>query len=1668
MCRRLSCYLISFMMFVLVSACSDEPQPKEVKKEQVQNNITSTSSSIAVESVSYENHLPFKLLDISEQMYGDVNAIAVKFSQPLKPGQEFANLIQTQPQLSDPVLSKDARTLFFTGIESEQNYQIAVNQQILATQGQWLPEASEKTLKTRAMPATVNFEVNGAVMVPGKVDALPVMSVNVSEADLELYRVKPESMPRFFSEYSYLKEEWYSAVNMEQYLEHVYSMKLQLGEKRNQRYKNNIPLQDIPAVQQQGIYLAMIRQAGRLKFQDSTWFTLSSIGLQVREFSQQLYFIAQDIATGQTLANTEIRLLGYNGELLDAGTTDASGLWSRQSQWADNKEPQLVLALNNGQVTALQYHSAWVDLSAFELNKTPFQSIEHLILAPRNIYRPGELFSGAVLKRAHDGGLLGGDIKLKIHQPNGDVVTEQILSEQDIPGYYPLNYQLADNAPSGTWQLEVFSPESEQEIQWFDFLVEDFLPEKLRLEVEGGLDNIALFSANQLPELQITGEYLYGAPAAGNKLDSTISITAWHQSLESLADYYFGLPDKKVSHTVFSQPQRLNDEGKTVLKLTEQDFAWSKVSTPLKLSYSLSLFEQGGRAINRATSALYWPAKSFAGVKPGFDNHISAKNSEVFFDLIRANAQGESLSSGSIQLELHRIEENYFWSYTQQRGWFHELERKEYQIAEQQVALSENEPARVTLPVEWGKYRLELVDQVSGTRTVYPFQAGESWFNEWMASDQLARPDRVNLALNKDAYLPGDEVTVRLNAPTEGRALILLETDRVLFSQEVVLQDKKATFTFKVPEHLGRHDAYISAFVIAPTDDNDKFRKRSAGFAHLPLDRSARQLNMVMGLPERLIPESENTLQVTVTDSDGNAFNGDAWISLAVVDSGILSVTGYTMPDPFEFFYSPRSYGASWRDMYADVAEQTLYKAAGVRWGGDGLLARGGQRPDVDVKLLSLFNEPVKVENGIANLEFDLPVFDGEVTLMATAFAGHSFGSEQQSVKVVSPVVVDLARPRFLAKGDQSQLMFELTNTSEQALEIEVVLSVSGAISTTALDAVSVSSQEAQISQESGTIQESERSQATKAVKVRLMPGKRHIVPVSVTADSIGQGHIQADITLTEADAIDAVSSETELSHKQLQRNWSVSVRSAVPAVYHSFMQVLGNGQSLAFPSDQLKGFQPDSVQAQLRVSNVLGLDKKRHLDFLHDYSYACLEQTTSKASTLLYQNDYSAFKAAMTRLAELQHENGGFGLWYNQSPEQRWLTVHATDLMLRLKKEGYLLPDGLLDTALNRVESYAYSYHSSRRNAYYEAAYRLYAAYILAKEGRISLGKVRGLIKDHLSYGNGALAGVLAGYALIYTGQQAEGRDLIVKALPQEREHYSGDYGSDIRDEALITALIFEEGAVRYLDKGSRALLEKKLRHLVIQVQQARYLSTQEHSALLRLAVQLEKRSAKAWKGTLAQSDQLTALQAKKELIVALDRAQLKDTHFIYRANNSQNENDQHKGVLYAYYNWTALPEGEPKSFDQGIAVRANYFKVQNNKALPLTEQDELQSGDLVLAHVNLRSHKDLADLLVSALLPAGLELENQQLKHAIKLEGITLEGQTVQTRAQLNYEAYLDDRYAAALELYKGEDADLYYLSRVVTPGQYQVPPILAESMYQPDIRGQGVALPMIMINP
>ena len=92
--------------------------------------------------------------------------------------------------------------------------------------------------------------------------------------------------------------------------------------------------------------------------------------------------------------------------------------------------------------------------------------------------------------------------------------------------------------------------------------------------------------------------------------------------------------------------------------------------------------------------------------------------------------------------------------------------------------------------------------------------------------------------------------------------------------------------------------------------------------------------------------------------------------------------------------------------------------------------------------------------------------------------------------------------------------------------------------------------------------------------------------------------------------------------------------------------------------------------------------------------------------------------------------------------------------------------------------------------------------------------------------------------------------------------------------------------------------------------------------------------------------------------------------------------------------------------------------------------------------------------------LLPAGFELENQNLASAVKMQDIQIQGKTVAQwleGSSIVHEEYRDDRYVAAIHLSR-KVSQVFYLARAVTPGRYTLPPTLIEDMYRPWLRAVG----------
>jgi hypothetical protein len=105
----------------------------------------------------------------------------------------------------------------------------------------------------------------------------------------------------------------------------------------------------------------------------------------------------------------------------------------------------------------------------------------------------------------------------------------------------------------------------------------------------------------------------------------------------------------------------------------------------------------------------------------------------------------------------------------------------------------------------------------------------------------------------------------------------------------------------------------------------------------------------------------------------------------------------------------------------------------------------------------------------------------------------------------------------------------------------------------------------------------------------------------------------------------------------------------------------------------------------------------------------------------------------------------------------------------------------------------------------------------------------------------------------------------------------------------------------------------------------------------------------------------------------------------------------------------------------------------------------------------------------LVVDRIPAGLEIENLNLVHGESLGAVTINNinpADAMLDSHIKHVEFRDDRFVAAVRLdaaygnrFGNRDygtLQLFYRARVVTPGQFTVPPLYAEDMYRPNIFG------------
>ena len=1574
-----------------------------------------------------------------DQHDGDL-AIALEFSRPLVSSQDFDALLVVKDAKGAVVkgswvLDDKGLVLRFPSVEAAKDYEVTLKAGLSAADGTRLGKDDTRKVHTGELDPAVGFASQGSVLPARESRGLPVVSINVPEVDVEFLRVSEKQLPKFFAEYQRggrrgswdLDSEYGDSTPLGKLAEPVYLNRFVLGGKPNERVLTYLPIQDIRELQDPGLYFAVMKRTGKFAGEfETAFFTVSDIGLHTRAYKDKLFVHTASLQDGSATGSVELKVLDARGEAVLAGKTDGNG----NALLNYTLDAGHVLVATRGKdVSMLPFNQPALDLSEFAVAGREQAWFDVFAWSGRDLYRPGETVRISALLRDNDGRPVpapkqggGQPVFLRLKQPDGKVFRETRL-QPGAQGYFSFEQAIPTEAPTGRWQVEFRTdPASKEAVQGMTLRVEEFLPERMKLDLDAAQP---VLKPGEALKLKATAAYLYGAPASGNRFTAKLAVAIEQHPLDQLPGYFFGDPTMEL-------PKDAKDIIDTTLPengVLQEDIvlpAEAKPRSPIAAIVSGSVYETGGRTVNRTLKRVLWPANALVGIRPLFDDKDGADaNANAGFEVVRVDAGGKPQPGKGLKATLVRELRDYHWNYDEDGGWDYDFTRR-FENKDTRTLDVGAGASKIDFPVEWGEYRLDVFDPATGLTTRYPFRAGWSWDDQNRGLD--ARPDKVKLALDRTGYKAGDTLKVTVTPPHAGKGLLMVESDRMLYVQAI---DAKPGSTFSIPvtKDWERHDVYVTALVFRGGSAPSKITPaRAVGVVHVPMDRRDRRVAVGLSVPKQMRPEQNLPVTVSVPELAGQL----AHVTVSAVDVGILNITRFPVPDANAQFFAQRRFGVDAYDIYGRVIESFEGGSAKIRFGGDMALSALPQakRPTSRVQTVDLFSGPVKLDGkGNARVALKVPDFNGTLRVSALVYSDTRYGNRDRETVVRAPIVAEASLPRVLAPGDRSTVTLDVQNFTGKAGVFKVTVNGEGPLD----------------------IGEGSRT-------TDLAVDAKRTLTFPVTAD---EGYTTAKVRV-----------RVEGNGFKVDRRYDVPVRAGWPAVLRSRTQVLDSLTPVEMGAGFADGLMPGSVTARMTVSALPPIPFASALKGALEYPYGCAEQTTSKGYAALELDDATAkmlgidgldakkrrerMEGAFGRLASMQVSNGHFSMWGDDDYVNPGLTPYIAEFLLDAREGGFAVPDAVLQKALTRLNEDLLAggaqFYGYDRRDHLKFANQAYAGYVLARVNRAPLGTLRALYDNERGKSLTGLPLVHLGIALSLQGDKTRGAKAIAEGFARtgDRPDYLGDYGTKLRDDALMIALVHER-------KLAKPEFDRRAISLGRELDARRnsgwlWLSTQEQVALARLGKALMVDQKKLVSGQWSIGGDAEAVAPVRLFGRSVDHAALaRGLRFVPEGSPP----------LYASLDVAGIPRSAPAPDNRQIGIERRYYTTDGKE----WKGGTLKEGEALIVRVGITANVAMPDALFTDLLPAGLEIENFNLGDAKQWAEVVVDGIAISDRgsaADVKHEEFRDDRYVAALKLDRGDTAKVFYLVRAVTPGTYTVPPSLVEDMYRPDIRGVGKASP------
>ncbi len=1458
---------------------------------------------------------------------------------------------------------------------------------------------------------SIAFSDDGRYLSPAGPLIVPLSTVNVEACDVKLARVLPENLVFFAMRQSNRYERSYSyarGADHERLTEPLATRARAVAGAPNRVASLRLDLREWLAEAPGGAYIvtASAKKAGVAE----KLVVVTDLGLAAKAHREGVFVWVTSLREGRPLSGVRVALLAENNRELAAGETDEDGV-ARLAARMDDPDaiPFLLVARRGADLSYLKLDGAALDTGA-PAGARPFLAAGHeaYVFTDRGIFRPGETLRVKAIVR--DRALAAPapfPVALRIIRPDGRLHREwpALLSDYGTAEWSEV---WPADLPLGRYRIELRTPGAETAMGATSVLLEEYAPPQIAGELRVP-EGRAMSGATL--DFSVYARHLFGRPAAGLPARARVTIEPVPFAPEAWRDWRFGDNEKTFAPTTRELDARTLDADGAAAWQFPLDARW-RPPAALRATLSATVMERSGRAVTFWATRAADPYPFYIGLRPAFEGGSLEIGREYAVAVAAVAPDGAATADvANLDVELYRVDWTTLLRRRADGQWAYETVRTLQSLNRAGIALTGGRGETRFTPERVGSYLLAVRDAASGASSSVEFYAaapGAAWVG-WA----MQRPDRVEIALDKERYLPGETARATLKAPFGGVALVTLESDRVLSHRLLPLNGNTAEFELPVTEEM-RPNAYLAVSVIRPVTPAAIWTAhRAAGAALLRVDQPTRRLAVEIEAPADIRPQSRLEAAVRARAADGAPAAG-AEVVVAAVDEGICSLTAFRTPDPMAWFLEARRLGVQLFDVYGQ-----LLPLLEEQIGGPDSHAPG-DAPDAALarrlnpirahrfRPTALWSGTVRAdEAGIARVAFDVPEFTGELRLMAVAVTREAAGSAARATAVKRPLVVQPSLPRFLAPGDRCFMPIEIFNETGAAAGVRLAVAAEGPLSVGAFDAA-----------------------------FDLPAGGARTVRVPLTAGA-APGVAKCRVS--------AVSDA-----ERYEETFELAVRPPAPPTVVVREGALAEGESveLAPPAGALPGTAYVEVWCGAQPEIALG----GALDQLLRYPYGCLEQTVSSAFPLLYLSDLAErvrpgalggmetghfLRAGLWRLLGMQQAGGGFSLWPH-AEEYAWGSIYAAHFLVEAGRAGVEVPADRRDAALDYLRELL------RRPAPEEAtpkagawaddmARRAYACHVLALAKRPDAAWNERLLAMADRLGPAGRAHLAA--ALMLSGRPRDAAALLERAaeIPDAAPRDGGgNLNSAARDLALELAARVE------LNPADPRAAQLALRLSGLRVGGAWHTTQENAVALMALG--------KYYRAQPNRPAPFTAALRFGGRELAFSNA--RPFRWQGPADSAPPPRLENRGPgAYFYFGRIeSVPaDGRMEESDRGLRVRRELLDLEGR---PL-ERARWAQGDVAVVRIRLdtldAAHDNLA---IEDLLPAGLEIENPALATSENTPWLRDRNDWVRHRD------LRDDRLILFTGPVAGRHA-FHYTVRAVTPGRFVWPAARASAMYDPAIR-------------